>query len=197
MARLTRGLACGVLHALGYPAHLIRDHSQRAPVLLLVVLLFAAVLLIFALILLAAGQAARETAGQAANGVLHLSGCLSCHVLGLACHLTGLIGCLARHVLRLIGDLSSGVLRLIGHPARGAFFLLPVALLLGAGKPTDSILHALYRLTRLVCGLARRILRLLLDVLLLFLYFAHWLLLFEIVVLWPYYATKRVPILIA
>jgi hypothetical protein len=154
-------------------------------------------LLLFALVLLAAGQATRETAGQAPHGVLHLLGGLSCHLLGLASNLSRLIRGLARHVLRLVGDLTCGVLRLIGHPARGAYFLLPVALLLGAGKPTDSILHALYGLTRLVCGLARRILRLLLDVLLLFLYFAHWLLLFEIVVLWPYFATKRVPILIA
>ena len=60
----------------------------------------------------------RLGAGEAAHSVLHLSGGLSCRVLGLVRHLTGLIRSLIRHVLRLTGDLSGGALRLIGHPAQ-------------------------------------------------------------------------------
>jgi hypothetical protein len=186
---LLGGLPGRVLHALGYLAHLVRDPAERA-----------AALLLLAIALLAAGQAPCETtceaAGQATHGVLHLSGGLACHILGLFRHLSCLVGGLACHVLRLPGDLSGGVLRLAGHPARSSFVFLPTILLLGTSQSADGILQALYGLSCLVGGLARHVLGLLLAVLLLVLYFAHWLLLFEVVVACPYDALKRVPILI-
>jgi hypothetical protein len=83
--------------------------------------------------------------------------------------------------LRLIGDLSSSALCLTYHPAQTTF----ASLLLVTSQSADGILHALHGLSRLVGGLSRRILRLLLAILLLVLYFAHWFLLFGFVVLCP------------
>src|SRR5829696_1757580 len=158
-------------------------------------------------LLLAALLATEQSAGEVAHGVLHLvdrtatalvaagqpAGEAAQGVLGLARHLTGLIRGLSRHVLRLTGDLSGSALRLIYHPAQSTF----ASLLLVTSQSADGILHALHGLTRLVGGLPPRILRLLLAALLLVLYFTHWLLLFEFVVLCPRDVTNRVPILVA
>src|SRR5215217_8764549 len=176
-------------------------------------------------LLLAALLATEQSAGEVAHGVLHLvdrtatalvatgqpAGEAAQGVLGLARHLTGLVGDLtggvlylpgrlaglvgglSRHLLGLIRDLSGSALRLIYHPAQSTF----ASLLLVTSQFADGILHALHGLTRLVGGLPRRILRLLLAALLLVLYFTHWLLLFEFVVPCPCDITNRVPILVA
>src|SRR5215211_7163148 len=130
---------------------------------------------------LAALLATEQSAGEAANGVL-----------GLVRHLTDLTRGLSRHVLRLTGDLSGSALCLTYHPAQTTF----ASLLLVTSQSADGILHALHGLSRLVGGLSRRILRLLLAILLLVLHFAHWFLLFGFVVLCPCDATNRLPVFI-
>src|SRR5215210_2058418 len=167
------------------------------------------------------GALPADEPARSALGLLHSP---SCGLLGLARHLACLVRGLVRGVLHLLGGPTGRILHVLGYLAhlvrdpaeRPPTLLLAVALLAAreaAGQaphgvlgllhgPTCGLLACLVRgLPRHLLGLVRslsgRILCLLLAVLLLVLYFAHWFLLLEIVVPCPYDATKRVPILIA
>jgi hypothetical protein len=103
--------------------------------------------------------------GGLPGGVLSLLGCPACGFLGLARHLSGLIGGLARYLLGLIGRLAGGVLHalchlsyLIGDSAQRTSAPLAVALLATAGEPAYGFLGLARNLPGLIGGLTRYLL---------------------------------------